>query len=219
MKKLARLAGLLSLAIFALGLMASSSASAIGYLLLPVGGTILGTGLAGILAGGGSEIACSSDTFTAEVATVHLVGPFVVKFAGCSSSSDKGVVKCTAKSTGAAEGEIATTTLHALIGLALPSNTPALLVLPVSGTKFVTVASNKCTITTTASGNVVGLLLQKVGGGTTTKANLDFVPGDPTKITLPLGGTVVSEIEAFGALATFETQQHLLYDTPGELMP
>src|ERR1700731_2236482 len=104
MKKLARLAGLLSLAIFAVGLMAASSASATGYLLLPVGATITGVSLPGKLTGGGNTITCQKDNFTATIASVHLIGPFVVHFLECKATN--GVKTCEASSPGAPAGLI-----------------------------------------------------------------------------------------------------------------
>jgi hypothetical protein len=226
MKNLARLAGLLSLAIFAVGLMAASSASAIGYLLLPVGATIEGTSLPGRLEAGNNTVSCQKDNFTATIASVHLVGPFVVHFLECKASN--GVKTCPVSSPGAAEGLVLTNTLHALIGLAVPSNSPALFILPTSGKQFVTInestlkteagTTEKCTPKTTVNGTVAGLLLQGIGV-LTVRALLDFVPGDPSKIELPLKGNTTIEIEAFGAAAEFETQVHLSYSAAAELMP
>jgi hypothetical protein len=226
MKKLARLAGFLSLAIFAVGLMAASSASAAGYLLLPVGATVTGTSLPGILSAGGNEIKCEKDNFTATIASVHLIGPFVVHFLECKAIGEKKI--CPVNSSGAAEGLILTNTLHALIGLALPSNSPALLVLPTSGKQFVTInestlkteagTTEKCTPKTTVNGTVAGLLLQGIGVKTS-RALLDFVPGDPKTIDLPLAGSSAIEIEAFGVEGTFTTQVHLSYSAEAELMP
>jgi len=227
MKKLVRLAGLLSLAIFAVGLMAASSASATGYLLLPVGGLVLGLSLPGTLKAGSNTITCEHDQFTAEISSVHLIGPFQVHFLGCTAKGST-FSGCPASSVGAASGLILTNTLHALIGLGLPGGLPAILVLPTSGKEFVrleksTSKEGTCTVATAVEGTVGGLLLQTVGLPTE-KALLDFVggvPGDPRKIDLPLGGTVEPEIEAFGVEAEFITQVHLLYDAPkgGELMP
>jgi hypothetical protein len=225
MKKLTRLAGLLSLAILAVGLMAASSASATGYLLLPVGGTVTGLSLPGSLSSGSNTIECKKDTFTATIASVHLIGPFVVKFSECTAKG-KEFANCPANSEGASGGEVITNTLHGLIGLALPSNTPALLVLPTKGKVFVNLSqttskTNKelvCTIETAAEGNVVGLLAQTIGT-TTNRALLNFVKGDPKEIDLPLGEKVTSSILVFGVPATFTTLVHLAYGQPSELMP
>jgi hypothetical protein len=207
-------------------LMAASSASATGYLLLPVGAIVTGLSLPGTLAAGGNTISCEKDNFTATIASVHLIGPFAVHFLGCTAASASGS-GCPANSTGASGGLILTTTLHALIGLALPGNSPALLVLPASGKKFVTIAKSTeksgtetvtCAPETAVNGNVAGLLLQTVGLKTTT-ALLDFVPEDPRKIDLPLGGTITPEIEAFGVEGKFTTQVHLSYNELVELMP
>jgi hypothetical protein len=224
MKKLARLAGLLSLALVAVGLMAASSASATGYLLLPVGGTVTGTSTVGTLKAGTNVVNCTADEFKATIASVHLVGPFVVKFTGCTAGG-KTNVGCPANSKGTSGGEILTNTLHALIGLALPSNTPALLVLPTSGHTFLELAEStnkttkaQCTVATAVSGNVVGLLTQTVGAKVES-ASLSFVPTDPETIDLPLGGKVVSEIEAFGLPGEFATVESLKYGQSSELMP
>jgi hypothetical protein len=224
MKKLARLAGLLSLAILAVGLMAVSSASATGYLLLPVGGTITGLSLPGTLTAGTNAIKCEKDTFEAKIASVHLIGPFAVHFSGCIANG-KTNSGCPANSVGASGGEVITTTLHALIGLGLPGNLPTLLILPNASAEFVLLAqsTNKttkavCTIETAVEGTVAGLLAQTIGTKTT-RALLNFVPGDPEKIDLPLGGTVTPEIKAFGVPGTFETLVHLSYGQESELMP
>jgi 3D (Asp-Asp-Asp) domain-containing protein len=226
MKKLTRLAGLLSLAIFAVGLMAASSASATGYLLLPVGGTVTGTSTVGTLKAASNVINCTKDEFKATIASVHLVGPFQVKFTGCTAKG-KTNSGCAVNSKGTSGGEILTNTLHALIGLALPSNTPALLVLPGSGHTWFELAASteksgtetvECTVATTVAGNLVGLLAQGIGTKTT-KAALKFVNNDPETIDLPLGGKVVAELEYFGVPGTFETVESLVYGQSSELMP
>jgi len=223
MKKLARLAGLLSLGILAVGLMGASSASATGYLLLPVGGTVTGISLPGTLVGGKNTVACEKDEFEAKIASVHLIGPFTVHFTGCTASGEA-VSGCSANSVGASGGEVITKTVHALIGLALPSNTPALLILPTSGKVFVELekstnkAGETCTVATSPEGNVVGLLAQTIGTKTT-RALLNFSNKDPENIDLPLGGKVKSELEAFGFKAVFTTLVHLSYSESAELMP
>jgi hypothetical protein len=204
--------------------MAASSASATGYLLLPVGGTVTGTSTVTTLKFGSNVINCTTDEFKATIASVHLVGPFPVKFTGCTAAG-KTNSGCPANSKGTSGGEILTNTLHALIGLALPSNTPALLLLPGSGGIWFNLAesTNKttkavCTVATAAGGNLVGLLAQTVGAKVTS-ATLTFVPKDPESIDLPLGGKVASEIELFGVPGSFETVESLTYGQSSELMP
>ena len=225
MKKLARLAGLLSLAILAVGLMAASSASATGYLLLPVGGTVTGESLPGTLTALGNTLACKKDNFTGTIASVHLIGPFQVHFLECTASGTTHS-GCPVSSPGAASGLILTNTLHALIGLALPGNSPALLILPTANSKFVVAAEStekegseviKCTVETTINGSVAGLLSQTIGTKTT-RALLNFTKTDPEKIDLPLGGTVTPEITAFGVAGVFTTLVHLSYGQESELM-
>jgi hypothetical protein len=159
--KIARLAGLMFVAIMAMSLVAVSAASATEPLFNPASGqSLTGTsGSAKLSANNGVEtVNCEKSSSTGTVTSSLLVGNIVVHFLGCvSSSASKS--NCTVKSTNSpAEGLILTTTLHGILGLILPSKETGLLLLPVSGKRFVTLASNACTIETAVTGSVAGLI-------------------------------------------------------------
>jgi hypothetical protein len=217
-KKIARLAGFVSPAVYAIGLMGSSTALAgSGYLLLPVGGLVLGSGLAGTLKTVLDTLSCARDLFAAKIANVHLIGPFVVDFLGCKVKS-RDEITCEAKSPNGGEGLILTRTLHAIIGLSLPASRPALVVLPTSGTALFTLAENECIVGLRFEGIVGGLLLAPVGASTTS-ALLDFRRGDPEVVDTLLSGVFNLELLAFGSIAEFETQVHLAFQQATEIMP
>jgi len=210
--KVARLAGLMFIAVLAVSLAAASTASAKSYLFTSgsVGATFKGTSLAGVLAEGANKIRCASDTNSGTIANVHLLGPFDITFTGCESTSDGGTEFCSIHSENVSTaGVILTFTVHALLGVVLPSELPGLLVLPTSGKKFVTLSTNKCTTAlTTVSGSVAGLLFESQIGHGITESLVNFIPNDITKIDT-LNGLVEPELEAFGLPATLETLEHI----------
>jgi hypothetical protein len=223
MKKLTRLPGLLSIAILAVGLIASSSASATGYLLLPVGGIITGVRLPSTFTVGSDVIVCESNHFTLIIASVHLVGPVRAHLVGCTAKGNENS-GCPVNSVGASGGSILTEELHGLIGLGLPGNLPAVLILPANNENaFVELAEStnktgKCTVATTVEGSVGGLLFQAIGTKTT-RALVAFTPKDPEKIDLPLGGTVIPELRLFGTVGKVDEEAHVSYSQESELMP
>jgi hypothetical protein len=219
--KIARLVGLTLVAVMALSLAVASAAFA-EPLFLPVGATFTGTsGTATLESESLEKIKCTADTSSGEITTPHLVGGITVSFSGCKSISTAGA-ECTAKSVGAAAGSIKTNLLHGVLGLILPKTGSGvgLLLLPAEGKKFVTIESNKCTVETTASGNVVGevtpigvhttkgeLILKGAGGGHASIKDFD----------LSLGGLVIPKLEAFGKEASEETTEELTWSTPVEV--
>jgi len=213
--KVIRLAGLAVVAVLAVSLAVASTASAGVYLFTPgsVGATFVGLSLAGELRAGGNSIACKDDVNAGTIANVHLLGPFDIKFTGCISSGSGGS-GCAANSVGAAEGEILTTTVHALLGLVLPAvglGLGGLLVLPTSGKRFVTVAANTCTKESVITGSVAGLLEDNQGGHLILEALVLFIPNDIKKIDT-LNGLVEPELVAFSETATLETVEHLTFN-------
>jgi hypothetical protein len=225
MKKLARLSGLLSIALPAVGLVASSSASATGYLLLPVGATIAVITLPETFSSGTNIIRCPGGNFTTTIASVHLIGPYRAHLVGCTAEGKENS-GCPVNSVGESGGLILTEELHGLIGLGLPGNLPALLILPVNDEEIITElaqSTNKttkavCTAATATEGSIGGLLLQTIGTKTT-RALLNFVPKDPERIALPLGGTVTPRIQTFGSSGEVSALAHLSYNEEVELMP
>jgi hypothetical protein len=221
--KIARLAGLMLVAVMAVSLAVASAAFAEPEF-KPTGGTFTGVGLgSNVLTAGGNVITCTANSTKGTISSATLAGGVVVTFTGCASSGSGGS-GCAASSTGAAAGTIATTTLHGVLGLILPKGTGTgvgLLLLPVANKKFVTINGNTCTVETTVTGNVAGevipvghsqatgkLLFQAAssGGGESIKSF------DPTT-----GGTVTPEIEAFGLAASQQTTEDLTFSAAVEV--
>lgn len=164
--------------------------------------------------GGTSELKAASDSVTCATATANgainsatLAGSVTVEFSGCTSS---GSVEhgCSVKSTNTSTaGTILTNTLHAVLGLILPKGTGTgvgVLVLPVANKKFVTLASNSCTVESTVSGDVAGEI-SPIGVSQTT-SKVVFAAGEKGEsiktFDLSTGGSVTPELEAFGAVAS-----------------
>jgi hypothetical protein len=161
--KIARLSGLVVIAVLAVSLMAASAAFAEPEFSPNSGQTVTATsGTAELVANGGTNtVTCAkSATVGGKVDSTTLVGGIVVHFLECTAK--EGSAHCSAKSTGAPAGNlILTETLHGVLGLILPKLTGTtgvgLLLLPGSGSTFLTL-STPCTIpaTSAVSGNVVG---------------------------------------------------------------
>jgi hypothetical protein len=215
--KIARLAGLMLVAVMALGLVAATTAFAEPEF-HPIGAKFTGVGLGlNTLSGSGNTIVCEGNTTSGTISSATLVGGVVVTFTGCKSSSATGEKNCTAKSTlplGAA-GTIITNTLHGVLGLILPAGTGSgvgLLLLPATGKKFVVVESNKCTIEASITGNVAGEA-KPIGGGLVLNGQLLFQAGTTGEsikdFDLSTGGLVVTNLEAFGNAASQVTTEDL----------
>jgi len=213
--KVIRLAGLAIIVVLAVSLVVASTASAGVYLFSPgsVGATFVGLSLAGVLKAGADSIECKDDVNAGTIANVHLLGPFDIKFTSCVSNGPT-ATGCAANSLGAGEGEILTTTVHALLGLVLPAvglGLGGLLVLPTSGKRFVTVAGNNCTPETAITGSVAGLLEDNQGGHLILEALVLFIANDIKKIDT-LNGLVEPELVAFSEAATLATVEHLTFN-------
>jgi hypothetical protein len=219
--KVIRLAGLMLMAVLAVGLMATSAASAeTSYLFSSssVGSIALGLSLAGTLKAGEKDfIVCADDRSEAKVANVHLLGPFDITFSGCKSTSNAGLTYCTAKSTNVStEGVILTLTVHALLGTVLPSELAGLLVLPTASRRFVTIARNECSPETAVEGSTAGLLFASQIGHSITESLVNFIANDITKIDT-LNGIVEPELTSFGLTSTLTTLEHIAWDGPAEV--
>jgi hypothetical protein len=212
--KIARLAGLMLVAVMALGLMTASAAFAEPEF-HPIGAKFTGVGLGlNTLSAGGNTVVCEGNTTSGTISNATLAGGVVVTFTGCKSSglTEK---NCTVKSTGAAEGTIVTSTLHGVLGLILPKGTGTgvgLLLLPVTTKKFLVLAENKCTIETSVTGSVAGEV-KPVGSGLVLNGQLLFRPGEKGEsikdFDLSTGGLVNPELSAFAAIASQETTEDL----------
>jgi len=220
--KIARLAGLMLVAVMAVSLAVASAAFAEPEF-KPSSGTFKGTSTTGTLKAGGNEINCTADTSSGTITGTTSVGSVTVDFTGCKATNSKKEV-CTVKSSGTTtEGLILTKTLNGALGLILPKGSGAgvgLLLLPVTKQEFVTITSTKCTPETTVEGTVAGEV-SPVAKGAQITGKLVFAKGttgesiksfDPS-----VGGKTAPELEAFGAEASEETTEAITFSTSVEV--
>jgi len=222
--KIARLVGLMLVAVMAVSLAVASSAFAEPEF-KPVGGTFTGTSGTSKLVAGSNSITCTTDTSKGTISSATLAGGVTVDFSGCKSTGSGGS-NCTVKSTNTSNaGLILTNTLHGILGLSLTSGAStgvALLLLPsAAGSKeFVKIESNKCTTTTTAVEGSVAGAVTPVGKSQIT-GKLTFLPGtegESIKTFDPsTGGKVSPELEAFGIEASEETTEALTFSAALEV--
>jgi len=225
--KIARLASLMLVAILAIGLMAASAASAEPEF-NPVGATLTGTSGTGVLTAGKETVTCAKDTSTsgASKTTATLIGGITVHFLECTAKNGTTGVSCPAKSEGAPLSNlILTKTLHGVLGLILPKpetgSGVALLLLPVTGSAFVTIEA-ECTEPkiTTVEGKVAGAV-DPVGTATLKGKLLFFAPSGVQaikEVDLSTGGLVKPSLKAFSAAnATEETTEETTFSTPTEV--
>jgi hypothetical protein len=220
--KIVRLVGLILVAVFAMSLVAVSAASAAGPLFLtsvkpnPFTGTALGlsflrTPSAGI------TVECEKSSSTGEITSTTLAGKIFVHFLECTAKNAT-AEHCPAMSPGAPlENLIITTTLHGILGLVLPKpasgSDEGLLLLPTSGTKFVTLLGS-CIVTSAVNGSVAGLVEQPVGVLSKTGKLALLAPEGIQKIKdidLTNSTLVEPELVAFGGTSTEEATQDLTF--------
>lgn len=220
--KIARLVGVLLVAVMAVSLGVASAAFAEPEF-KPTGGTFTGAGLgSNTLAAGGNTIVCTANTSKGTISSATLAGGVTVTFTGCKSSGSK-VSNCTAKSAGAAEGTIVTNTLHGVLGLISPKGSGSgvgLDLLPVANGKFVKIEANGCTVETTVTGSVAGEVIPVGHSQTTGKLvfQASAEKGESIKtLELTTGGTAKPEIEAFGAIASQATTEDLTFSAALEV--
>jgi hypothetical protein len=221
--RITRLAGVAAASALALALVTTATALAEPEF-KPTGGTFTGSGLgADTFAFGGSTISCTTNTAKGTISSATLAGGVIVTFTGCKSTGSSGS-NCTIKSVGAAEGTLATNTLHGVLGLILPKGMGTgvgLLLLPVANKKFWTLAANTCTVETTMTGNIAGEV-SPVGKSQTT-GKLAFVAsssggGESVKdFDLSSGGLVRPELELFGALGSVTATEDVTFSAAVEV--
>jgi len=209
-------------AILAVGLVAAAAAMAepefrsSGTLPTAFTGTSGLSVLAGV-EGSGNVVECKKDTASGSITSATLAGGIVVHFLECEGS-EGGKTKCPVMSSGAPTiNLIQTTTLHGVLGLALLSNSTTvagLLLLPVSGKRFVTLLSAqttlKCVEEIAVTGTVAGSIEPVEVLSTTGK--LKFIPNSVKTFDLTTGGSVKPALVAFGGnAATEETTEELSF--------
>jgi hypothetical protein len=174
---------------------------------------ITGVSGASTLKASTNSVACSEDENAGVIESPDSVGGLVIVFRGCKSSGSGGS-SCTAKSVEANEGEIVTTELMGEFGSVKTSEASSgegLLLLPESGKRLATLASNKCTVETAIEGQLAGEV-SPVGVSQTTGKLTFAASGKSIKEIHTLAGSVKPMLDAFGVSATEEGSETLTYE-------
>jgi len=221
--KIARLSGLLLVALLAMSLVSVATASAAGStnpLFVPANGQAA-TGVSGVstLTTPSASITCKKDTATGNITSSLLLGKVFVHYLECTSTLFGHTNACTVKSEGAPEkGLIQTKELHAILGLLLPSLETGLLFLPVVPTRFVKIeageGTGECTPETLVTGNVLGLVTP-VGVKTKT-GEIRFPAGSEIDLTHGLG-KVKAGLNAFAETASLSQIENVTFGEETEV--
>ncbi len=167
-----------------------------------------------MLVSNGLEAACEKNVASGEVSNALLIGHIVIHYLGCRwRKGEGGNNGCLANSSGQTGGLILTNTLHAILGLILPSRQTGLLFLPSTGSKFTTLAAGveptegpgkQCSEETALTGDVAGVLEPVLSFQTTFKVLIGLSGGLPTSKDFDLThglGLVVPKLVYFGGTA------------------
>jgi len=223
--KLARLAGLVVIAILATSLVMASVAMAEPEF-KPTTGKLTGDSGASILEAdnGVDKVSCGSDVFSGLVGSATTVDNVVVHFLNCESTGTKGS-GCTVKSNNTStEGLILTNTLDGVLGLILPKPSSGtgvgLLLLPSSGTKFVTLSGNGCTEETTVTGTVAGEV-EPVTTKSVKTGTIKFIGSEGVSciklFDLPSGVTDSVKLTAFSTPADEDSTELITFELETEI--
>jgi hypothetical protein len=195
----------------AMSLVAAAAASA-EPLFNPSTGNLTAKSGVAKLAAGGAEIECTESTAPGTITNPHLV-QLTIHFLGCTGKESGGST-CNIHSKGSSvENLISTNTLHGILGLVLP-HTPALLILPGSGSTFVTLEGT-CILTNAVTGSVAAEVTP-VGSKQTT-GKIVTGSGVNTHFESSLGGLVIARLVAFSTTATQTETASVEYEKATEV--
>lgn len=200
-----RLAGLVLVAVLAVSLVASSTASAAGPLFVTSGKptfTAPGKHLLILTTATTDFVECAQYSWSGEVSSATLEGNIHIHFLECTGKNTSGG-ECPAMSPGAPlENLIITRTLHGVLGLALPKpasgSDAGLLLLP--NQQPILTLLGSCILETALEGSVAGLVEPVGVSSTTDKIVFGVTSGkqDITDIDLTTGGLVAPKLSVFG---------------------
>jgi len=232
--KVARLFCLVLAAVFAVGMVAASLASASGdpeFIHLPAKKAFKSdSGVSVLRSSLGEVVTCESDVDTGEITSMDEVGKVVVHFLGCSVKTGAGSV-CTIKTEGVSgtEGLVITKTLRGLLGLVHNDSEATTLVgilfEPETSNVFVQFAATGApceTPLTSVEGKVAGEISPILVLSNDSDINLQpsTVGGHKQRIAeiLVLGALVKPKLTAFGAgESSEETFDLVLWEEPVEI--
>jgi len=222
--KIARLAGLMLAAMFAISLVSASVAMAEPEF-KQTGVPFTGTSGTSILSAnnGADKVICPMDIISGLIVTVTRIDGVMVTYLGCVSSGPNGS-NCSVNSTNQTSGSglILTASLIGTLGLQLPRSGTGvgILILPASGSEFVTLQENGCTETSKITGSVAGEVQpinhkQKTGkvvftvSGTSKAGIKGFM--------LPGGTTITAKLTGFTAEASEESTEEIEFNEEVEV--
>lgn len=212
--KVARLFGLVLVAVFTMGAILSSTASAIPKFKLPITkrGFTASSGTSVLRVPSEKDvITCGSSTSPGTILGDDEID-VKITFSGCSLEEGTNG-PCTIKSVGATGAVILTTLLRGLLGLIDEEKGAAgILFEPKSGTEFVTLAATAApckSIETEVAGKVAGLFSPT--GKLQNTAQINLGPTSATgkqqvQLILVLGGLVKPKLTSFGAAESTQEQ-------------
>jgi hypothetical protein len=221
-----RLAGPVLVAVLAVSLVASSTASAAGPLYLTSGRptfTAPGKGLFIAAPAVLFSVGCQKYSWGGEVSSTTLVGDVFIHFLECEGTNNGGISTCPVMSSGAPlENLVITQTLHGILGLILPKpatgSDVGLLLLPTSGKKWFTLLGS-CIPGAVAEGSVAGLV-EPVGVlSTTDKITFGVTSGKQNikDIDLTNGSLVKPGFIVEGEAATLEAADEFTFSAKVEV--
>jgi hypothetical protein len=213
--RIGRLVNLTVLSVVAVTLLAAASASAASRnpLFTPVSQqTVRGEGGASVLEFSGLTVACESNHMSSgNVSSSLLIGGIVLHYLGCKYTKGEKESGCPANSTNTSEsGLILTNTLHAILGILLPSGETGVVFLPQGGSEFVTFAAaekggKSCGIKMPITGSVVGAVTPT--GKSVTNGTVKITEKEIQEFDLTHGlGLVKAKLIAFGGEAAILKQ-------------
>jgi hypothetical protein len=218
--KIARLVGLVVMAVLALNLMAAAVASASAPEFSPGAlNTFTGeSGTGALETTSTAAITCTKDTNTGEITGAKTVGGVVVTFTGCSSKEGSG---CSVKSPTQPAGTVVTTTLSGELGSVKKTEATSgvgLLLKPASGTKFVELEGGCLLVSPSPVNGSIAGEATPVNAVSSKDGKLLFVGSKGTqniKSINVLGTTESPELKALGLIKSSETTSELVtYSSP-----
>src|ERR1700722_268596 len=223
--KISRLASSMLVAMLTVGLATASEASAAPEF-KPTGATIRATSGTSVLTSAGNIVTCAKDTATsgAGVTTATLIGNITVHFLECTGKNVETDTTCPVHSPNSPLGNlILTTTLHGVLGVILPKpasgSDTALVLLPISGDRFVSLEATCLASPSAVTGNVAGLI-----GSIGVPANTNTLTFGVTAgvqnikdVDLSTGGLVAPRLTAFTESATLESTEALTFSIVTEI--
>src|ERR1700722_4095123 len=211
--KISRLASSMLVAMLTVGLATASEASAPPEF-KPTGATIRATSGTSVLTSAGNIVTCAKDTATsgAGVTTATLIGNITVHFLECTGKNVETDTTCPVHSPNSPLGNL-------ILPKPASGSDTALVLLPISGDRFVSLEATCLASPSAVTGNVAGLI-----GSIGVPANTNTLTFGVTAgvqnikdVDLSTGGLVAPRLTAFTESATLESTEALTFSIVTEI--